>query len=472
MKKNRHKVLTRIGCCLAVVWGLMAVCLTGYATPIVLSQTSGQDSLRVEVKGVTSDSAGVLPNVTVTLKGNPKIGTASDQNGRFILMVPNRTSILEFKMVGYETQEVSVGSGTDLHVVMVPAASDLDEVVVVAFGTQKKQDVVGAVSTVNPSDVKIPASNLTTAMAGQIAGMIAYQRSGEPGADNADFFIRGVTTFGYKKDPLILIDGVEMSPRELARLQPDDIASFSILKDATATALYGARGANGVILIATKSGKEGQVVINVRAENSISAPTKNVELADPITYMRLHNESVLTRNPLASPPYEQRKIDNTIAGINRYVYPATDWQKELLKDFTMNQRINLSASGGGKVANYYLSGTFNQDNGILKVDGRNNFNNNVNLKTYALRSNVGINMTPTTQATVRLAGTFDDYIGPVRGGEEVYREIMRTNPVLFPPYYEADEANSHVNHILFGNYGTDASYLNPYANLVKGYREY
>jgi len=472
MKKNRHKVLTRIGCCLAVVWGLMAVCLTGYATPIVLSQTSGQDSLRVEVKGVTSDSAGVLPNVTVTLKGNPKIGTASDQNGRFILMVPNRTSVLEFKMVGYETQEVSVGSGTDLHVVMVPAASDLDEVVVVAFGTQKKQDVVGAVSTVNPSDLKIPASNLTTAMAGQIAGMIAYQRSGEPGADNADFFIRGVTTFGYKKDPLILIDGVEMSPRELARLQPDDIASFSILKDATATALYGARGANGVILIATKSGKEGQVVINVRAENSISAPTKNVELADPITYMRLHNESVLTRNPLASPPYEQRKIDNTIAGINRYVYPATDWQKELLKDFTMNQRINLSASGGGKVANYYLSGTFNQDNGILKVDGRNNFNNNVNLKTYALRSNVGINMTPTTQAMVRLAGTFDDYIGPVRGGEEVYREIMRTNPVLFPPYYEADEANSHVNHILFGNYGTDASYLNPYANLVKGYREY
>src|SRR5690606_13857255 len=155
-----------------------------------------------------------------------------------------------------------------------------------------------------------------------------------------------------------------------------------------------------------------------------------------------------------------------------YAYPATDWQKELLKDFTMNQRINLSASGGGKVANYYLSGTFNQDNGILKVDGRNNFNNNVNLKTYALRSNVGINLTPTTQATVRLAGTFDDYTGPIRGGADVYREIMRTNPVLFPPYYEPDEANSHVNHILFGNYGSDASYLNPYANLVKGYREY
>ncbi len=472
MERNRQKISALARWVLAWGVGLTVVCLKGYATDLVSFQALAQDSLRVEVKGVTMDSTGVLPNVTVTLKGNPKVGTASDQNGRFILMVPSKASILEFKMVGYETQEIIAGSSANLNVVMKPSASDLDEVVVVAFGTQKKQDVIGAVTTVNPSDLKVPASNLTTAMAGQIAGMIAYQRSGEPGADNADFFIRGVTTFGYKRDPLILIDGVEMSSRELARLQPDDIASFSILKDATATSLYGARGANGVILIATKSGKEGQVVINVRAENSLSAPTRNVELADPITYMRLENEAVLTRNPLASAPYEQRKIDNTLAGSNPYVYPATDWQKELLKDYTMNQRVNLSASGGGKVANYYLSGTFNQDNGILKVDGRNNFNNNVNLKTYALRSNVGINLTPTTQATVRLAGTFDDYTGPIRSGADVYREIMRTNPVLFPPYYEPDEANSHVNHILFGNYGTDASYLNPYANLVKGYREY
>lgn len=429
-----------------------------------------QDSVSFEVKGVVRDSLGILPNVTIVVKNNSGIGTTTDPNGRFILVVPSQQSILEFRMVGYESMEVPVQANMDVS--MVQSADNLDEVVVVAFGKQKKQDVIGAVTSVNPSDLKIPSSNLTTAMAGQIAGMIAYQRSGEPGADNADFFIRGVTTFGYKKDPLILIDGIEVSSRELARLQPDDISSFSILKDATATSLYGARGANGVILIATKTGKEGRISINVRVENSLSAPTRNVELADPITYMRLGNEAVVTRNPLAPQPYPQSKIDNTIAGTNSYVYPATDWYQELFKDYTMNQRVNLNASGGGKVADYYLSGTFNQDNGVLKVDGRNNFNSNVNLKNYSLRSNIGINLTKTTRAMVRLSGIFDDYTGPIEGGADVYWQAMHANPVLFPAYYQPDEAHAHVNHILFGNYGTEANYINPYANLVRGYKEY
>src|SRR5690606_15198745 len=151
-------------------------------------------------------------------------------------------------------------------------------------------------------------SNLTTALAGRIAGVIAYQRSGEPGQDNASFFIRGATTFGYKVDPLILIDNIEVSATELARMQPDDIESFSIMKDATATALYGAWGANGVILITTKAGKEGPARRSLRLETSISAPTPQIKLADPVTYMQLANESVLTRNPLGLLPYSQNKI--------------------------------------------------------------------------------------------------------------------------------------------------------------------
>src|SRR3546814_867376 len=270
---------------------------------------------------------------------------------------------------------------------------DIGEVVVVAFGTQKKQEVVGAVTTINPQEMKIPSSNLTNALAGRLAGVVAYQRSGEPGADDADFFIRGVTSFGYKKDPLILIDGIEVTSRELARMQVDDIANFSILKDATATALYGARGANGVILISTKEGTEGRTKINVRAENSMSTPTRNIKLADPITYMKLNNEAVRTRNPLAPTPYFQSKIDNTIAGTDPYVFPATDWLDMLFKDYTMNQRFNLNASGGGKKARYYLAATFNQDNGVLKVDNRNNFNNNIDLKNYQLRSNINVDIT-------------------------------------------------------------------------------
>ena len=232
------------------------------------------------------------------VKGKSGVGTNTDLNGNYFLHIPGQENTLVFSMVGYATQEIPVKGMERIDVVLQESSSQLEDVVVVAFGKQKKQDVIGAITSVNPGDLKIPSSNLTTAFAGRISGIIAYQRSGEPGQDNASFFIRGVTTFGYKKDPLILIDGVELSTTELARLQPDDIASFSILKDATATALYGARGANGVILIATKEGKPGAAKISLRVENALSSATRNVELADPITYMRLQNEAVLTRNPL------------------------------------------------------------------------------------------------------------------------------------------------------------------------------
>lgn len=430
------------------------------------------DTTGIEIRGTVTDTLGtMIPGVTISLKGNPKIGTAVDPNGKFLLVIPNKYAVLVFRMIGYEPLEVPVAGRKEINVVMKSSSSALGEVVVVAFGQQKKQDMIGAVTSVNVADLKTPSSNLTTALAGQIAGMIAYQRSGEPGADNADFFIRGVTTFGYKKDPLILIDGIEVSRTDLARLQPDDIASFSILKDATATSLYGARGANGVILITTKEGKEGKLSISIRAENSFSTPTRNVELADPITYMKMGNEAVLTRDPLGPLPYPQSKIDNTIAGTNPLAYPTTDWQKSMFKKYAINQRVNLNAGGGGKVARYYLAGTFNQDNGVLKVDGKNNFNSNVNLKTYSLRSNININLTNTTEVIVRLAGTFDDYNGPLDGGAEVYRQVMHTNPVMFPAFYEPDAANQHVKHIMFGNYGEGGKYLNPYANLVKGYKE-
>src|SRR5690606_30565282 len=278
-------------------------------------------------------------------------------------------------------------------------------------------------------------------------------------------------TFGYKVDPLILIDNVEVSTTELARIQPDDIASFSIMKDATATALYGARGANGVILVTTKEGTEGKAKISFRIENSISTPTRNVELAGPITYMELHHESGRTRDPDAPLMYSQTKIENTRMGVDPIVFPATDWRKELFKDYTMNQRFNLNVSGGGQVARYYVAGSMNRDNGVLKVDGRNNFNNNINLTSYTLRSNVNVNLGKLTELVVRLNGNFDDYTGPIQGGEAFYNMVMRTNPVLFPAYYPIDEDHSYLRHIMFGNYD-EGQYLNPYAEMVRGYREY
>lgn len=427
---------------------------------------------KLSVKGVVTDEEGKpLSGVTVKIKGQSQKGTSTNANGQFVLDITKGETIV-FSMVSFKTLEIENVVESKLDVQLESSSSEIDDVVVVAFGTQKKKEVIGSMTSVNPADLKVPSSNLTTAFAGRIAGMIAYQRSGEPGADNADFFIRGVTTFGYKKDPLILIDGVEFTSTELARLQVDDIASFSIMKDAAATSLYGARGANGVILVTTKQGKEGPAKVSFRIENSISTPTRNVELADPVTYMRMHNEAILTRDPLGAALYSQNKIDNTAAGVNPLLYPSTDWRSMLLKDMTMNQRYNLNVSGGGQVAQYYFAGTFNQDNGILKVDNQNSFNNNINLKTYLLRSNVNVNITKTTQAGVRFYGSFDEYNGPLDGGTAMYSKIMRSNPVMFPAYYPKQEKYDYVQHIMFG--GTDLidGLINPYADMVKGYRDY
>lgn len=432
--------------------------------------TSKTNSKRIS--GTVKDSTGItLPGVTVTVKGKPTIGTVTDINGGFFLEIPDNNVTVVFSMVGYTPREIALSGQTSLDVTLRTSGRMLDEAVIVAFGTQKKADVVGSVTSINPSELKVPSSNLTTALAGRVAGLIAYQRSGEPGANNASFFIRGVTTFGYKKDPLILIDGVEVGTNDLANLQVDDIASFSILKDATATALYGARGANGVILIATKKGQEGRPVYFVRVENSVSSPTKKIQLADPITYMRLADEAVLTRNPLGLIPYPQEKIDNTAAGTNPYAYPATDWYNTMFKNLTSSQRVNANISGGASVARYYVSGTFSQDNGNLNVPKLNNFNNNINLKSYGIRSNVDVNLTKTTVLVTRISGTFQDYTGPISGGTQVYNEVMHANPVLFPAYYAPDAANVYAQHILFGNSGT-GNYINPYANLVRGYKTY
>lgn len=427
----------------------------------------------ITVRGTVVDSQNEpLPGVTITVVGSTR-GVITDIDGNYsIAVLP--TDKLQYSFVGLETKIVPVNNQTVLNVVLEEQADMLDEVTVVAFAQQKKENVVGSVTTINPGELKVPSSNLTTALAGRVAGVISYQRSGEPGLDNADFFIRGVTTFGYKKDPLILIDGVESSSTELARLRTDDIASFSILKDATATSLYGSRAANGVILIRTKEGKEGPAKISIRVENYLSTPTKDVELADPITYMTMHNEAVLTRDPLGILPYSKQKIDNTAAGLNRAMYPVTDWRKELIRDHTINHSVNLNVSGGGKVARYFVAGGFTQNNGLLKVDKKNNFNNNIDLKTYAVRSNVNVNLSTTTRLDVRVNATFDEYTGPISGGTQVYRNVMRTNPVLFPPYFEPDADHAYVQHILFGNFddGTGNYYLNPYADMVRGYKAY
>src|SRR5690554_205018 len=258
--------------------------------PPVLAKNNEERAERI-VRGQVTDEVGEgIPGANVLIKGTT-IGTITDIDGNFSLSVPNDAATLVFSFIGMTSQEEVVGARSVINVTLTSALSGLDEVVVVGFGTQKKESVVGSMSSITPSELKIPASNLTTALAGRVAGLVAYQTSGEPGKDNAQFLVRGVASFNNQNGPLILIDGVELTADDLARLQPDDIESFSVLKDPTTTAIYGARGANGIILVTTKTGVDGPAVVNIRLENSFSRPNKLVELADPITYMRLQNEA-------------------------------------------------------------------------------------------------------------------------------------------------------------------------------------
>ena len=424
----------------------------------------------VEVSGIVRDtSGGILPGVSVSVKSKPSIGTSTDLNGRYILSVPEGSTLV-FSMVSFKKQEIVVGNRKVINVTLSDAQDALDDVVVTAFGNvQKKSDLIGAVSSISPKDLKIPSSNLTAALQGRIGGMVSYQRSGEPGLDNADFFIRGVGSFGVNKKPLILIDNMEVTTDELARIPPDDIASFSILKDATSSAVYGSRGANGVIVVTTKMGVSGPAKLSFRAEQRISVATQDLQIADPVTFMRMSNEAIMTRQPDV-PFYSDEKIAKTAAGNDPLLYPAVDWLSMLTKDYTTTQNYSLSISGGGGLATYAVSGSLTQDNGLLKVNPINNFNSNVDFKTYNLRSNINFNLTKSTQLMVRTIGNFQTYSGPPVTGSEAYAQALTSNPVMFQPVYTAGPQQSYIKHPLFGNY-SNGTFRNPYANIVRGYQE-
>lgn len=460
---------------------LILFCLYGMCTaPLYAKQDTAspqQTGKSYTIKGIVLDfNNEPIIGASVYIPGT-NTGVATDLDGNYTLKVPANTKTIEFSYIGFEKKIIEFNP-KNLNIFRVVTMKEdsgiaLEDVTIVAFAKQKKESVLGSVSTIKPAELKTTSSNLTTGFAGKLAGVVAYQRSGEPGEDNAEFFIRGVTTFGTgKADPLILIDNIELTSADLARLNTDDIASFSILKDATATALYGARGANGVILVTTKEGTEGKMKLSFRVESSFSAPSKEVEIAEPLTFMKLHNEAVRTRNPDGALPYLESAIAAREKGLNPNVYPMVNWKDMLFRDFTTNYRGNMSLSGGGRVARYYVALSYSRDNGILKQVPSNLFDNNIQLNKYTVRSNININLTKTTELGVRVSGTFDSYQGPLAGGSQVYSQAIKASPVLFPATYVPDAANQHANYPLFGNYGTSANYLNPYAEMARGYKEY
>jgi TonB-linked SusC/RagA family outer membrane protein len=421
------------------------------------------------VTGKVVDKQGQpLPGVTIQIEGTSS-GTSTTFEGNYALKANDKNDVLKFSYIGFESQNIIISDQSIVNIIMQENLESLDEVQVVAFQKQKKNSVIGSINTINPSELKIPSSNLTNSLAGRMAGMISYQTSGEPGADNAQFFIRGVTSFGYANNPLILIDGLEVSTDDLARMEPDNIASFSIMKDATATALYGARGANGVILVTTKEGKKGKARVSFRYENSFSSPTQTNEFLGGVEYMNMYNQATRSRDPSAPLLYSINKIFGTTNSQDPNIYPNVNWYDELFKDYTLNRKANLNVNGGGDIAQYYLSISHNNDTGLLKVDPLNNFNNNIDINRSNLRANININVSETTKIAVKFYSLFERYNGPSSSANDIFGNVMQANPVNFPKYYQF-ENNLGYNHTLFGNKG-NGGFPNPYADMVKGYKD-
>ena len=422
------------------------------------------------VKGTVVDEKGVpLMGTTVLVEGTTN-GATTDFDGNYIINIKTQNAVLVFSYVGYITQKITLADQTEVNVILKEDLNTLEEVQVVAFSKQKKSSVIGSVSTIKVSDLKQPSSNLTTSLAGKMAGIISYQRSGEPGQDNAEFFVRGVTTFGYKNNPLILLDGLEITSSDLARIEPDNIATFSIMKDATATSLYGARGANGVILVTTKEGKKGKAKVSVRYESSLSSPSQTNEFLGAVDYMQLYNRAQRTRDQSAPLLYSIQKIVGTQNGENPDIYPDVDWYDELFKDYTHNQKVNLNITGGGDVAQYYLALSHTNETGLLKVDPLNNFNNNIDISRSNLRANINVNLTKSTKIAVKYYSLFERYNGPTVGANDIFGMVAQANPANFPKTFSPDENTMNFNHTLFGNKG-NGGFPNPYAEMVKGYKD-
>ena len=418
-----------------------------------------------------------LPGATVMIHGT-KQGVTSDNDGRFsIAAQPN--DILQVSFIGYKPETVEIKGKTKINVTLNPTAENIEEVTVVAFGTQKKESVVGSITTVRPMDLKTSSSDLTAGMVGKIAGLIGWKTSGLPAAltedeMNTKFYIRGVTSFQTNaiSDPLILIDGVESSKLDFARIAVEDIESFSVMKDASATAMYGARGANGVILVNTKKGEEGDVYTTVRYEMVASQPTKEIDVVDPIDYMRYYNQALLNRSSSATPKYSVERINRTASGkYPSWVYPANNWYDVMFKDRNINHHAGITIRGGSKVVQYYASINYNRDQGLLKTDRLNQFDCNIVNNQFTYRTNLNINLHAGIKLVINSSATLDRYHGPLIDTKTAYSLAFNASPVDFAPTYPADNKYNWP-HIRFGTTTAGSrTDVNPYALVHQGYNE-
>ena len=389
---------------------------------------------------VTNEKGELMGGATVVEKGTQN-AAVTDLNGQYTLRLKTEDPILEFSFLGYKSQEERVGARRVIDVVLSEDVSELDELVVVGYGRQRKVSVVGAQSTMRAADIKTPTGNLSSAISGRIAGVVSVQRSGEPGHDDSDIWIRGISTFtGQSSSPLILVDGVE---RSFNNIDPEDIESFTVLKDASATAVYGVRGANGVIIIKTKPGKVGKPQISFDYYESFTRMTKVPEMADAYTYMAVANEAYANAYPDAKPLYSPEYIVATkkAHGVlpndnprmyNEYLYPNVDWMSEIFNKWGHNRRANVNVRGGLPSANYYVSLSYYNETGMTKNFELENYNTAMTFDRYNFTTNVNLKPTTTTTVDVGVSGYLSAGHYPQQSAATLFSSTMEINPVYLP----------------------------------------
>ncbi|WP_090782060.1 TonB-dependent receptor [Pedobacter sp. ok626] len=414
----------------------------------------------ITVKGVVLDEQNLpLIGVSIAVSNMPGLGTTTVTDGKYsIKMRPFQTLI--FSYIGYQKKEVLVKDQRTINVTMKENDdSKLNEVVVTATGVEKRIAVTGAITTVDVERLKSnPSTSMADALAGVVPGIQAMQSSGRPGSVS-EFWIRSISTFGANNSALVLIDGFE---RDMNEINVEDVASFSVLKDASATAIYGSRGANGVILITTKRGKEGKVEINAKIEGFYNTATKLPDFADGYTYASLANEAKTTRN--LQPLYSASEMEILRLGLDPDLFPNVDWMDVLLRDGAKSQRSILNLSGGGKTARYFVSGGYQNQQGMYKVDEAiGDYNTNTNFKKYTYRLNVDMDITKSTLLKVGVSGSLRQQNDPGVGTKAIWTTLMGYNPIMMPMQYSNGKIPSWT--------GKDDN-LNPWVQgTMTGYNE-
>ena len=419
---------------------------------------------QLNISGTVTDAAGeALIGVSVTVKDAKGLGTITNIDGKYNIKIQQYQTLV-FSYIGYKPVSVLVKG--DKKVIDVQMSEEktnaIDEVVVTGLGTQKKLTVTGAITNVDVSQMKqFPSSNFTNALAGNVPGIIAMQSSGQPGKSTSRFWVRGISTFGASASAMILVDGFERN--NIDDLNIEDIESFSVLKDASATAIYGSKGANGVILITTKHGKAGKININVKGEASYNTRTITPKFIDAPTYANLLNEARVTRN--LAPQYQPEELALIRSGLDPDFYPNVDWSKLLLKNGAMSYRADLSMSGGGNTARYFVSLSYVEDQGMYNTDEtlRKKYDTNANYKRWNYRMNVDIDVTPTTIIKLGVSGNLNKRNSPGLGDQYLWSELFGFNALSSPVLY----SNGYVPA-----YGNNIHQMNPWVSSTRtGYNE-